>query len=109
MKEKELRKFAICIVCKKPFGHTGLPLFWRLTIERHGVNRQAIQRQDGLAALLGGSSLLAQVMGPDEEMTTPMVEPITVTVCEKCAMEPQIIGFLAEAASDERKKHDDAK
>ena len=94
MRENELRKAAECAVCRKPFGHTGLPLFFRVRIERLGVNLQAIQRQDGLGAMLG-SSKLANIMGTDEEMTTPMMEPVTVTVCETCALEDVNLFSLA--------------
>lgn len=105
MKERELRAAADCAICGKPFGHTGLPMFWRVTIERHGVLLDRMKRQDGLAAMLGGNSLLAQVMGPDEEMTTPLLGPVTVTVCEHCAAAPQEypIAFLAERATDKQK------
>ncbi|MGE4078916.1 MAG: DUF2303 family protein [Reyranella sp.] len=39
MKEGELRRFATCSMCGKPIGHTGVPLFSRVTIERFGVDR----------------------------------------------------------------------
>lgn len=84
MKEQELRKHAICSLCKRPVGSSGLPLFWVIRIERYGLNVQAIQRQDGLAALLG-SSRLAEVMGANADMATPVMEPLTLTVCETCA------------------------
>lgn len=96
MKEKELREISQCAWCKKPFGHTGLPLFWRVTIARYGVDMHAVRRQDGLTALLGGHANLAQVMGPDEEMAKPIMEPVTVTLCETCATEQLRIMVLAE-------------
>ena len=96
MKEKDLREAAQCANCHKPFGHTGLPLFWRVTVERFGVDLRAIQRQDGLAALLGGNAALAAVMGADEEMARPMMEPVKITLCETCAMEEVCIAVLAE-------------
>ncbi len=85
MKEKDLRAAAVCHLCGKGFGHTGMPLFWRVTVTRYGVNAAAIRRQDGLAAHLGNTALAA-VMGPDEDMATPICEPTTVTVCEACAI-----------------------
>jgi hypothetical protein len=95
MKEKELREAANCAMCGKPFGHSGLPLFWRVTIERFGVDYQAMRRQDGLTGLLGGNVALAQIMGPDENIATPMMEPIKVTVCEPCSQKPvELIQFL---------------
>lgn len=96
MKAKELREAAICAHCKRPFGHTQYPLFWRITIERLGVDMPAIQRQDGLAMVLGGNAALADVMGPDEDLTRPMQEPVTITLCQQCALsEPVLIGVLA--------------
>ena len=94
MKEKELRESAQCAVCHKAIGHTGLPLFWRVTIERFGVNLNAVRRQDGLAMMLG-SQALASVMGANEEMTVSMMEPVKVSVCESCAMGDINIAVLA--------------
>ncbi len=84
MKEKELREHAKCDLCELGIGHTGLPLFWTVKIERHGVLIDAVRRQDGLGAFLG-SPALAAVMGTDEEMTKPMMAPVELTVCESCA------------------------
>ena len=95
MKENELRESAKCGVCEKGFGHTGIPLFWRITIERFGIDITAVQRQDGLAAMLG-SSPLANVMGTDADMTKPMMDPVKVTICEDCIMKPVIVAMLAE-------------
>jgi hypothetical protein len=95
MKEKELREAAKCAMCNKLIGHTGLPMFWRVTLERHGVDLNAVRRQDGLTAMLGGRAELAGVMGADEEMTVPLMEPITVTLCETCAMDNVNVFVLA--------------
>ena len=86
MKEMELRKHAICSLCSNKIMATGIPLFWRVTVERFGVKIDAVQRQQGLTMMLGGSAMLANVMGADEEMTMSMMEPITLTVCESCAV-----------------------
>jgi hypothetical protein len=97
VKEKELREHAICSVCHKPIGHAGLPCFWTLKIERHGILMGAVRRQDGLTALLGGSAILSQVMGPDEEMTQPLMDPLELTVCENCATGKAVyVAALAE-------------
>jgi hypothetical protein len=100
MGEMELRKHAKCTVCGQGIAHTGLPLFWRLTIERFGVDLAAAKRQDGLAALLGGSAVLAQIMGPDEPMAKAVMDPVTVTLCEPCAEKPQLVCALAEIATE---------
>jgi hypothetical protein len=85
MKERELREHTTCTICKKKIGHTGLPLFWTARIQRHGLKRDALMRQQGLAMMLGGSGALAMAMGPDEEMTETL-EDVELTLCEDCAM-----------------------
>lgn len=96
MKERELRQHAYCSLCRNPIGHTGLPLFWRVTIERFGVEMGAVQRQSGFAMMLGSADLAA-AMGPDEDMAKPVHEPIVLTVCETCAVECDLpVAALAE-------------
>ncbi|MFA4971795.1 MAG: hypothetical protein WC683_04230 [bacterium] len=96
MKQDELRKHSKCSNCGKVITHTGLPLFWTITIERHGIKVNTLIRQGGLAALLG-SAELARVMGTDEDVTQQMMDPVTVTLCEPCATEKQLcIAELAE-------------
>ena len=90
MKERELREAADCGICGKPFGHTGFPAFWRVRIERHGVDAGAVTRQQGLAMMMGGNAALAMAMGPDEEMTKPLMDPMEMTVCERCALEQRL-------------------
>lgn len=91
MKEKELRENSICCLCNKPIGSSGLPLFWTVKVERHGIKMDVVRRQDGLTAMLGGNAMLAQVMGADENMTETMLGPINLTLCESCAMESDIV------------------
>lgn len=100
MKESELRACAICALCAKPIGASGVPLFWRVTVERFGVDLRAIRRQDGLAAVLGGHAALAQVMGPNDDMTVTLMQPVKLTVCETCAMEQRIAMIALERASE---------
>lgn len=101
MKEKELRAAAKCGMCGKPFGQASFGLsFWRVTVERHGVKADTVKRQTGLAMMLG-SAQLAQVMGPDEDMTMPLLEPVTITVCEDCSTKPACVASIAESATKE--------
>ncbi len=99
MKEKELREHATCDVCGKKIGAAGLPMFWIVRIERHGLLLDAMKRQDGLAMFFGGHSGLAEVMGPNEDMTTPLMAPVELTVCETCGTPERIIGVALEKAS----------
>lgn len=95
MKEAELRQHATCSLCHKKIGHTGLPLFWRVTVERFGVDLMAVQRQQGLGLMIGAP--LAAIMGPDETMAEPVMEAKVLTVCETCACERDLpVAALAE-------------
>jgi hypothetical protein len=86
VKEAELRKHSTCDLCHEKIGHTGLPLFWRVTVERFGIDMAAARRQTGLGMMIGAP--LASVMGPDEDMATPMMEAAVLTICEACAVDP---------------------
>lgn len=87
MKEAELSKHTTCNLCNRLVTAGGLPLFWCLTVERHGMNAQALKRQMGLSNFMGGNTHLARIMGPDEDVTMPIMEPIKLTVCEGCMMD----------------------
>jgi hypothetical protein len=98
MKAAELRQHQTCGLCHKKVLHTGLPLFWRVTVERFGVDMRAVLRADGLAAMLG-SGALAAAMGPDEDLATPVGEPSVLAVCEHCATSLSLpVAVLAESA-----------
>jgi hypothetical protein len=109
MKESELRKCARCAHCGKLIGQNQLPIFYRVTIERHGVDVAAVNRKSGLEAFLN-SPRLASVMGPDEDMTMPLMIPRTITICERCSLEDTPVALLAElgnqAAAEEEIKSD---
>lgn len=79
--------FTPCCRCGKGVMHTGLPLFFRITIERMGVDAKAVQRQHGLEQLLGGHAGIAHAMGPDEDMGLPIGEPQRGLICHACAMD----------------------
>lgn len=97
MKEKELLKAAKCGICGKGIGESGLPFFYRIRLERWGVMADAVRRQMGLTMMLG-SSQLAAVMGPDEDMAKAIMQPRELTVCEPCSMKRTVVAELAEKA-----------
>lgn len=74
---------------------SGLPLFWRVTVERFGIDMQAVQRQHGLGMMLGNGAIAA-IMGPDEDLAKPMMEPKTITVCEDCCTKMTCVAELGE-------------
>ncbi len=105
MKEKELREIAECALCHKGIGHTGLPLFWRVRLQRYALKMGAMRRQSSLETFFDGHVALAQVMGADEDMAERITE-VEITVCETCAIhEDHIIAFLAEAGEREEDEH----
>lgn len=87
MKERELRAAATCGLCGEKIGKSRLPLFWRVTIERWGIKRDAVMRQTGLEMVMGGHVGLAQALSPDEDLAVRVMDPVTITVCETCAVE----------------------
>ncbi len=96
MKEDELRKSANCANCNKKIGHTNLPFFWRIKVERFAIDFKAASAQDGLAAMLGGHHLLANIIGPDRNMAEPIMDPVKVTICEDCITKPIIIPAIID-------------
>jgi hypothetical protein len=98
MKEAELRKHATCALCGNKVLAAGMPLFWRVTVERFGIDMQAARRQQGLGLMLGGA--LAMHMGPDEDMAKPMMDAVMLTVCESCALDRHCVAALAEVGSN---------
>lgn len=107
MDAKQLRERSKCAACSKPVGHTGLPLFWTIKIERHGVLMDAVRRFDGLAAMFNGSAALADAMTPERELTQPMMEPVELTICEACATErPLFLAALAELGPKDEGQND---
>lgn len=96
MKEKELRKHTTCSMCGGKVMASGLPLFWRVTVERFGIDLRAIQRQQGLTMVLGGNAAIAAAMGPDEDLATAIGDAEIVTVCEPCGTKATCVAALAE-------------
>jgi len=101
MKEEELRENINCGLCNQPFAAAGLPIFHRVTIETYCLDVNAIKRQDGLAAIVG-SSVIASVMGPNEDLAKELHEPLKITVCSTCSIEERhCIAQLSEIANRE--------
>ncbi len=95
MKEAELREVSTCSLCNKKIGASGMPFFWRVRVERYGLKMDALSRQQGLGMMLGGHGLLAQVMGPDEDIAEK-ISSIEITVCEDCSTKHTCVAMLAE-------------
>jgi len=95
MRERELRKRATCGLCGNKIGAAGTPMFYTVKVERHILDLRAIQRQSGLAMMFGGAAPLAEIMGPNEEMTKELPS-FEFTVCANCDTDSHCIASLEE-------------
>jgi hypothetical protein len=96
MKEAELREYARCACCNRLVGESGVPLFWKVTIERYGMDVQAMTRQNALARIVGNPRI-ANALGPDEDMAHAMMPPHVLAVCETCGVGSNLpIAVLSE-------------
>jgi hypothetical protein len=91
-----------CSICKKGIAHDGNFLFWRIKLERAGLDAGAIERQHGLELMLG-SPPLARVMGTDADIAKVIDGPHDVWVCEPCVMEkiPALFLIMEEISEEE--------
>lgn len=83
MKAADMQK---CAICGRGVLHAGLPLFWRVSLQRMGVDMAAVRQTAGLEMMLG-SVPLARALGPDPDIASPIGEGRTIVVCERCAGE----------------------
>lgn len=76
-----------CALCDKVILATGMPIFYRLTVQHCGVDAKAVQQRVGLAMAMGGGEgglALSGIMGARK---APVVEMSKgqVNVCMACA------------------------
>lgn len=97
--QRELLEHPNCTHCGRKLGQCNSIFSWRVTLEQHGINLPALQRQHGLAMFLG-SGKLAQIMGGDEDATKRIDDPLTLHVCGECATKPAVLMILHATESD---------
>lgn len=101
--------FTPCVRCHKGVMHTGLPFFYRITIEHMGVDAQAVQRQHGLEMMLGGNAKIANVMGENADMGLPIGDATKGLLCQKCATDLDLpFAMIVEAMNSKDKETDAA-
>jgi hypothetical protein len=94
MNEKELRDASTCGICGKKIGSSGVPMFFRVSIQRFALNLAACQRQHGLELMLGAQ--LGQIMGPGESLADPLAEAHEFTICNDCCAHQTCVLALEE-------------
>ena len=65
MKHKD---FKPCHICGKGVMHAGHPLFLRISVDRLGIDANAVRHAHGLKLMMDGNALLANIMGTNEEL-----------------------------------------
>lgn len=105
MKQKDLQK---CALCDKGMMHARGMTFYILTIQRMGIDVGAVRRQDALEQMMGGSAVLASVMGPNEDLCVPLHKPEPVWICDPCAFSHGImdVAEILNARKEYRAKKD---
>lgn len=83
MKASELRP---CDLCGRGLMHDGVPLLWRVRLERLGIDRRAVQQAAAMELHFGGAVRLARMFA-DPEVAISVGEARTILVCEACAGE----------------------
>lgn len=98
IKQTDIQK---CASCGLGVMHAGLPLFYRVTIQRYGIDHNAVMRQHGLELMLGGNAMLANVMGVDADIAKPITDLHDILICEICSTQAMMIALLAENDDEE--------
>jgi len=101
VKERELRECSVCAICAAKIGKSQSPVFYRVKIDTYFVDIAAVQRQAGLAMMLDGNPIIANAMGPDEDMAQRL-DGVTTTLCADCYASGVDISQLAVFAAQRR-------
>jgi hypothetical protein len=71
------------------------PVFYRVTVESIALNGPALQREQGLMQLLGGSAALASVFSPDQHLAK-IVDTSTRYVSIEDAVSLPVLALLED-------------
>ncbi len=96
MKHKD---FKPCHCCGRGVMHAGNPLFLRISVERLGVDARAVQQARGMEMMMGGSALLANIMGVDADLAKVIDGRDDMLICSQCADKPLPPYFWLEEAT----------
>jgi hypothetical protein len=100
MKQREFEK---CMLCGDGMMKGGDITFYRVNMERFIVDLGAIKRQHGLEIAMG-SSELAAVMGPDEDLAKNIGAIKNVFICETCAIDSCCLAAVFEEIETKKTK-----
>jgi hypothetical protein len=95
------RDFKPCALCRKGVMHAGHILFLRLSIDRLGVRVDRVKRAHGMELMMGGNALLANIMGPDEDLAEVIDGQRDLLVCGECLDKHPVLYMLLMQEKDE--------
>lgn len=88
--------FKPCAACGKGVAHTGVPVFWRVHIERMGIDGVAVRQTVAMEDFFLGNIAIARAF-QDPEIAKPLDKPTQVLICEACALESRLpLAVIAE-------------
>lgn len=89
-----------CVRCGKGLMHSGVPIFYQITVASCVVDVANVSRLHGLQMAMGGAAPLAFAFAPDTTVAR-RVEPVPVHfLCHSCALEPAApLEFIMEEES----------
>lgn len=82
---------AECMCCNRLILATEIPVFYRVTVQQCGVDKQVVDQRVGLAMQLGGGRdglALSAIMGAHKKPVVVMSSPKPQNVCQRCAASP---------------------
>lgn len=89
--------FRPCALCGKGVMHTRIPLFYRVTIQRMGIDARAVREANAMEKFFEGHIGIARAFS-DPDIAKPITEQQTVLICESCSTMPHMLAQLPEAA-----------
>lgn len=98
MKQYEIKQ---CTGCNKGVLHDQSLMFYTVDIKYHMADLGAIERQAGMEAMMGGSAVLAQVLGPDADITKELVAMKGLWVCLDCSLKLSVAELMELAQQKE--------
>ena len=94
-----------CADCGKVMLASGAPLFYRITVQQCGIDKQEVQRHVGLAMTMGGGAdglALAGALGPTVKPVIEMQKAVG-NICMLCSGKHLTIMTILAQDEDEDK------
>ncbi len=84
-----------CAKCGKGLMHSGIPIVWKMTAHRVGVDIRKIDQQAGLELMIG-HAVIAAVLAPAFDYGVAVARPVEFMLCEPCALDGNLLAVLLD-------------